>query len=1144
MTVHRVIQVMVALAALSSVTLSAQTAQLTGRVTDPTGAVIPNATVRVKSAASGVEATRPTNAEGYYSFYSLLPGTYGVAVSKEGFKPVRQADLRLAVQQVARLDFTLEIGAITQSVEVLAREILLETETSTLGQVVAGDKITELPLLGRNPYALAGIVPGVRPAAAANNVPIDMFTNQFASINGARPNQNEFLLDGAPNSNAAWNGPVLFPNPDFVQEFKIETSTFSAEYGRAAGGVFNVVTRAGANDPHGVLYEFLRNDKLNANNWFANRAGRSRPPFRLNQFGGSVGGPVVIPRLYNGRNKTFYFGNAEFVRLVEGVTFTSTLPDARQLAGDFSQTRNAAGQVIQIFDPFSTRQNPSGAGFVRTPLAGNVIPPNRMDAVARNVARFYPPPNTAGDPITGVNNFVRTDGTHTRKDTVSFRVDHYFSDRHRFFGRFSYDDSPINRALPYGPDFRLSSPTSGPQTFSRRNMVVEDTYTFAPTLLATFRGSFSRLANFRTPLSNGFDMTTLGFPRGLQEQMGPPAVFPVFIVTGFGQLASTGAIRFGLDTWGWQSNVTKSFPRHTLKTGFEYRLIRSNLYQPLDAGKQFSFSNAWTQGPDPARSSSTAGFALASFLFGVGAGSVNIAPAQAVQNTYYAVFVQDDYKITPRLTLNLGLRYDYESPRTDRFNQLTNFDYNLKPPLTAAGLDLRGALTFVGVGGAPRFQSEPDRNNVAPRVGIAFKVSRTTVLRAGAGIFFSASTGTGSGAGSFGTSGFTADTALVTSLDGVTPLNTLSNPYPDGINQPPGSRLGAATLLGQNIGFYDRGSRVPYAGQWNLNIQQQLPGAVLFEVGYVGSRGLKYPIGRTLNQLPDQALQLGAELRTQVPNPFFGQILSGPLSLRTVSRAQLLRPFPHFDGVTAVSSTWGSSSYHSLQVKVEKRYAKGFSLLSAYTFSKTMDLDTGTFAGEPLNNGPIQNWNDLRSDWAVSDMDQTHRLILSSVYELPLGKGRRGAAGKLLAGWEVGAIFSALSGTPLAVTSAVNTTFAQGGGQRPNWTGVKTKISHPAPDRWFDTSQFGNPEPYRFGNAPRTFAGSRTDATVGWDLIAAKVTSLSEKLRVQFRAEFFNLPNTPRFSPPNTSFGNQLFGVSSGQANQPRIVQFGLKLIY
>lgn len=1137
------------LSVLVASALFGQTASITGRIADPSGAVVPGATVTVQAVETGIQNTAETNGEGYYNIPSLPPGAYNLSVSKAGFVPIRQTDLKLIVQQVARLDLTLQVGAVTETVEVAAQAVLLDSETSTLGQVVHGRQIVELPLLGRNPYALAGLVPGVRPSAGMNDLPVDQISTAYTSINGQRANQNEYLLDGAPNTAAASNQPVIYANVDSVQEFKVETNSFSAEYGRAAGGVFNVVTKSGTNDFHFTAYDFLRNDKLNANDWFANRSEKIRPPFKFNQFGGVIGGPLSIPKLYSGKDKTFFFGSIEMVRFVQGITFTGTVPRPEQLAGDFSRTRNAAGNLIQIYDPISTRTNPAGGGYLRTPFAGNIIPADRIDPVARNISKFWPAPNAPGNPITGVNNYARTDGNSIRKDTFSMRFDHHFSERNRLFTRFSYDDSPSNRALAYGKGV-LGSPGAGPQIFSRRNAVVEDTHTFSPTVLGTFRYAYARLSNFRRPSSDGFDLTTLGFPKGLAQEIGDPFAFPAITVSGFGvtgtipntvvggTLGATDMIAFGMDTHAWQVQITKMLTRHNLKTGLEYRLIRNNHQQHGDTGTQFSFANNWTQGPDPAVSSPAAGFAVASFLLGVGGGSVAPAPALAQQNTYYGLFVQDDWKVTPKLTLNLGLRYDVES-RTDRFDQFTNFDFGLKPPLQVPGLDLRGALAFAGVNGVPRTQSDPDRNNFAPRVGFAYKLTPKTVIRAGGGFFFAATTGSGDGA----VSGFQANTALVTSLDGVTPLTFLRNPYPNGINEPTGSSLGPATLLGQSIGFVDRSNRVPYSEQWNFNIQRELPGAVLLDVGYAGSRGLKLPEGRTLNQLPDSALALGNELRRQVPNPFFGQIRTGPLSSRTVSRAQLLRPFPHFDGVNSSLAGWASSSYHALQAKIEKRYSKGFTVLGSYTYSKMMDYGTGGFSGEALGGGGIQNWNNLLADRSVSSLDQTHRFIVNAVYELPFGKNLRGAGGKLIGGWELGVVLSAFSGGPLGIASATNNTFSMGGGQRPNWSGVTPRLAHPTPNRWFDTSQFSNPPAYTFGNAGRTFSGSRSDGTGQLDVSLHKNTNLTERVKLQFRTECFNLTNTPRFAPPNISFGTGQFGVAGAQGNQPRIVQFALKLL-
>lgn len=1144
------------LGSILPVALIGQTASINGRVVDGSGAGIPAAKVIVTATASGVETTSETNDQGLYSVSALLPGSYSVSVSKEGFQTLREKGLELAVQQVARLDLTLQVGQVNERVEVQAQSIVLESETATVGQVVQSKQITELPLLGRNTYALAMLVPGVRPSAGVNQLVVDQISTVSYAINGQRANANEFLLDGAPNSSPSQNQPVINANPDTVQEFKVETNSFAAEYGHAAGGVFNVVTRSGSNDYHFSLYEFFRNDKLNANDYFANSAGQKAPPFKFNQFGGSIGGPVAIPKIYNGRNKTFFFVNVESVRFVQGVTFIGTVPRAAELTGDFPNVRNAAGALITIYDPATTAPNPNGSGSVRQPFPGNRIPLDRIDPVARNVAKFFPAPNaTPVNAFTGVNDYARTGGNKVNKDTVSYRVDHYFSEKNRLFARYSADDSPFVRAAPYGTD-NPASPGTGPQIFGRRNTGVEDTHTFGPTLLASVRYSFTRLSNFRSAFSEPYDIGTLGFPAGFGPQLVPRA-FPNFGISGYsvtssipnivtgGSLGATDIIRVGNSTHAVLSSVTKSLSRHILKAGADFRVIQFNGQQTGANTPVFSFNSAFTQGPNPAQASATAGHALASFLLGdASGGSVNPAPALATTTKYYALFVQDAYRVNTKLTLNLGLRWEMETPRTDRFNQLTTFDYAGKVPLTAPGLDLKGVLTFVGVNGQPRHNSKIDANNFAPRFGFAYQVTPKTVIRGGSGLFYSSITGVGTGSGQFGISGFQVQTTMVASQDGLTPTNTLRNPYPSGLLTPTGSSAGAATLLGQPITFTDRGNVTPYAVQWNFDVQRELPGAVLLEAGYSGSRGLKFPQNLSLNQLPESALALKDDLRTLVPNPFFGQISSGILASRTVAKAQLLRPYPQFDTVTSANASWASSIYHGLTAKIEKRYAKGLTMLVSYTYSKSMDYGIGSFAGENLGGAAIQNNNNLRAERAPSTLDQTHRFIFNTVYELPFFKSGQGFSGRMFGGWQVGAIFLAYSGSPLGIGSATNGTFSQGGGQRPNWSGVSAKLDNPSPQRWFDTSQFTTPAAYTFGNAARTYSGLRGDPARSVDVSAIKNTKIVERLRLQFRAEFFNLTNTVRFDVPNTTLGSAQFGTVSGVANQRRVIQFAMKLIF
>jgi Carboxypeptidase regulatory-like domain/TonB dependent receptor len=1142
------------LTALFAVVASAQTASITGRVTDPGGGVVPDATITVTAGDSGISNSTHSNAEGYYTIAALPPGRYEVNVAKTGFASVKETGLQLEVQQVVRLDVTLQVGAVATTVDVTASAPLLDSETAALGQVIGSKQITELPLLGRNPYALAMLVPGVRPSIGVNNLPIDQISTVSFAINGQRAANNEFLLDGAPNSSPAQNQPVINATPDLVQEFKVETNNFSAEYGKSAGGVFNVVTRSGGNDFHGNLYEFFRNTQLNANDFFSNSAGNARAPFKYNQFGGTLGGPVYIPKVYNGRNKTFFFVSEEHVSFIQGLTFVGTLPTPTLLTGDFSNDRNAAGQLITIYDPATTNLN---GPLTRTPFPGNMIPTARLNPVALAIAKYFPAPTQSGALYTGVNNYTRVDANRISKNSVSYRVDEYLSSSNRFFARYSADDTPDVRAGAYGsPSVNIASPSAGPQTFGRRNSVVEDTQTISPTWLETVRFSFTRLSNVRPPFSNGFNITSLGLPASLESQLSPQA-FPEITITGYpspsssisnivtgGVLGATDYIRANNSVSALSFTTTKSLGKQELKAGAEFRVIQLNTLQVGANSPVFSFAPTYTQGPNATASSSTAGAALASFLLGIPGGQAAPAPALAMTTKYGALFLQDNYKVTSRLTLNIGVRWEYEAPKTDRFNQFDNFNYSAVPPINAPGLSLHGALSYVGVGGVSRSQSSPDLNNFAPRFGFAYRLGDKTVIRGGGGIFFADNWGTGTGSTSFGSNGFFTTTSIVTSLDGATPIVSLSNPFPNGLIAPTGNKLGAATLLGQAVDFYDRNNATPYSASWHLSIQRDLGKNMILEVGYTGSRGLKMPLNVQLNQLPDADLALGNQLRTLVPNPFYPQISNGVLASPTVAAVQLLLRYPQFAQVTSDNADLANSSYHALEAKLEKRYSHGLTLLGSYTYSKNMDIGIGAFSGDNISAGVIQDYNNLRGEYAPSALDQTHRFIGNAVYEIPFMKDQKGVAGRILGGWQMGVILSLYSGSPLGISEATSTTDAQGGNQRPNWTGKSAALSNPTPQEWFDISQFSLAPQYTYGNVARTLGGLRSDGLKELDLTLSKTFAIHERLKLQFRAECFNLTNTPQFSPPATALGAAGFGSVSSQNNQPRIVQLALKLLF
>ncbi len=703
----------------SGVPAPGQTGQITGHVTDQSGAVVPDVQVTILRSATGAERTVATNRDGYYTAVSLQPGSYSITLEHSGFKTFTQSDLPLEVDQVVRRDVVLQLGAIAEQISAVAEAPVLETDTQTLGQVVRAAELAGLPLLGRDAYALSELVPGARTSRGMNDLPVDLAGTVSISVNGSPANGNEFLLDGAPNTSAIQNGPIVYPSADSVQEFKVETNNYHAEFGRAAGGVFNVVAKSGGNDWHSTIYEFFRNDKLDANDWFANLAGQNPPPVKFNQFGGVLGGPVIVPRVYNGRNRTFFFVSSELVRFIQGVTYTATVPDPNMLTGNFGHDPNAAGQQITIYNPFSTRTSANG-GSVRDPFLINVIPPAMINRVSLAMLAYFPAPNTPGNGFTGQNNYIRTAGNNIQKNTFSTRVDHRLTDATRLLARYSYDDTPEVTASPYGPA-DPGSPGYGAQDFTRYDAVAEADHVFSSSSIGMLRASFSRLTDFRGPISEGFDITKLGLPSGLASEIGAPAAFPQVNITGYGvnssvagsaapgALGGTSLIALATDNYSLEGSVSKTLRAHTIKAGGETRLTRLNSFQAGDGSTSFSFTSAFTQGPNPIQATATGGDALASFLLGTPAsGAVTPPPAVAMQTRYFAGYVQDDWKVTNTFTLNLGIRYEIETPRTERYNRMTNFNDQSPAPLIAPGLALRGALEFPGERSAA-LRREPGR---------------------------------------------------------------------------------------------------------------------------------------------------------------------------------------------------------------------------------------------------------------------------------------------------------------------------------------------------------------------------------------------------------------------------------------------------
>ena len=1131
----------------------AQTGQITGRISTENGAAVPGASLTITQTSTGIKHIVESNQVGYYVVPALMPGPYAITAHAPGYESMTRASLELHVEESLQVDFMLQIGTVTQTVTVTAESPLLQTETSSLGQVISGRDVVDLPLLGRDAYALGELVPGVRNTIGMNNLPVDVVSTSFISINGAQATANDFLLDGAPNSASSYNQPVIYPIADSVQEFRVQTNNYSAEFGRSAGGIYDVVTKAGTNDLHYTAYEFYRNGSLTANNWFAKAAGQSGPPQTFNQFGGVIGGPVVIPKVYNGHNKTFFFVGNEYVRYNEGVTFTGTVPNPTELTGNFGQDVNSAGQPITIYDPFTTTA--SGNGYTRQAFSQNVIPQKELNPIAVKMASYFPKPNISTLAGSNADNYVLATKGLIHENGFTARVDQVFNSETSMFARYSYNNTPDIRPNPYGPG-DVGGSAYGPQVFDRHNAVVDVDHVFSPTLLATIRTSFARLTNVREPASLGFDISTLGFPAQLANQIGPPAAFPVITIAGYGTsgsvsnetegyaLGQTGEIRGFMNTFALQGSITKTMGRHEFKMGTDLRLIQGNILQSADNSTSFGYGAAFTQGPNPNQASATTGDALASFLLGTPvSASVNPSPALALQTKYSAVYLQDDWKVQNTLTLNLGFRYEYETPFTERFNRLSDFDPNAAVPLTGVP-GLQGALTFVGVNGESRYSSDAYADHFEPRFGFAWHMFPKTVLHGGGGFFYDTLWGCcGESSSGYGISGFTTATSMVTSLNGVTPYNTMSNPYPGGLNAATGSSLGAATLLGQTISATQRDLKTPYTEQWNLGIQEQLAKNLSLDLTYVGTHSLHDPSSMTLDELPDSDLTLGNALNTLVANPFYGQIATGSLSTPEVSEAQLLRPFPQFTGITTLHN-WPQSSYNAMEAMLEKRYSSGFSMQIEYTWSKMMDQGSGYIAGESLGGGSTQDWNNLKAERSISSLDQTNRVVGDVIYAFPFYRNEYGIMGHVLGGWTISALPSFISGDPLGISSATNGTDSQGGGRRPNWNGQDAALAHHTIAKWFNTSYFSTPPAFQFGNTPRNFGNLRSDWIRNIDVSLHKDERLHDKLHLQLRVDAFNMDNTPTFAPPNTSYGSATFGVVSSQQNQPRSIQLGLKISY
>jgi len=1159
------------LAAMLPSLLQAQsfTASIRGIVTDASQSAIPDAKVVVTDASRNISQIVNTDHSGRYIFTALQPGKYNFTVEASGFSKFEQHDFELRVQQQASIDVQLTVGSVSSTVDVTAAGALINTTSATLGQVVDNKFILSLPLAGRSPLALIQLTPGVSPS----NLNPGGQTNTNFTANGTRNSTADVLLDGVSVTNVEQNSGITNleyqPSVDAVQEFKVQTNFFSAEFGNTGGAVVNMITKSGTNSLHGSGYEFHRNSALNANSWFANRAGRAIPDFKRNVFGGTVGGPVRIPHLYNGKDKTFFFYDYEGSRESRATTKLMTVPTAQERAGDFSNTRDSNGNLIGIFNPYDTYKTPSGS-TLRNPFPGNRLPTSMLDPVAMNVMKYYPDPNQAGNAFTNVNNFYAQGVAATTADQMDIKLDHNFSEKQRFTSRYSLNWGGTVNPLLLGN--LADNSTNGDSSSRTQNFVFNYTRIQDPNTIIDIRYGLLRQRANTNPKSLGFDQTSLGLPEvyltsGIK-------MFPTFTPEGYQELGQVG---YGLIARGDEANsitgnITKIIGGHNLKIGAEGRFLLLNYLQPGYPQGRMQFYRAITM-QNPNVSNSAQGNGIASMLLGWGGGgsgsntgNYNLDPPSASASRYLGFYVQDDWKITRKLTLNLGLRYDFDLPRTERYNRYSWFDPTAPSPIAGkvpGYPNLVGQFDFTD--NNTRSPVNADYSNYQPRVGFAYEANSKTAVRAGYGIFYTVSRGTIKGHTG---AGFSTDSQPEWSRDGnLTRYATPENPYPNGLNIPPGASQGAATFLGLNVGTDTRPNQNPQYQQWNFSIQRALPGDAVFQINYTGGKGTHLYFGggaENINRLDPSYWSIGrTALTAQVTNPFYG-VITNPqsrLSAPTVTLNTLLRPYPQYTAVSGATPNIGNSIYHGVQFQYEKRFSHGLAFLGHYTFSKLIDDSSFSSGNVGWLGGytDLQNPFNLRSERSVSAMDVTHRLVLTGSYQLPFGRGRAIGSGwnrpvdLLLGGWEVNALVTISSGFPLNSGSQFREVALQNpvlweGAQRPNLIGdpsmpgsVESKLNN-----YVNAAAFSRPAPDTFGSMPRTISTYRSPALKNADVAIFKNIYFTEQRYLQLRLEGFTVTNTPTFATPHLSYGASNFGVIDAYAGGrgPRELQVATKFYF
>jgi hypothetical protein len=1078
---------------------------LAGDVVDQAGGTLPGATVTVIEVGTNRSLMVVTGQDGSYAVQGLAPGPYQVRVTLSGYRPLTREGIRITTGETVRLDLQLAVG-LTEAITVTADAPLLRSETSGLGQVIDQRKVSDLPLNGRSFVALAGLAPAVALPPGSS----------LPRINGGRPRTNEYLFDGISVLQPEPGQVAFFPNIDAIQEFKIETNSPPAEFGRFNGGVVNLTTKSGSNAFRGTTFEFFRHEALNARNFFASTS-PDKPRFRRSQFGGVLGGPIR-------RNQTFFFVDYQGERQSIGRTVISTVPTELQRQGIFTEA--IAGRVPVIYDPATTAAGDS----TRSPFPDNTIPADRMDPVARTLLDRYPLPTSAGS----ANNFHRVDNETVDRDQFSVRLDHRVTTRDQLFGRLTHFQEQFIPVMPLPDGSGVTTGTLGPQTTKTWSFASGYHRTFTDRLFNDLRFGDTRRAVGRTatPLSASAS-TALNLP-GIPSIADFANTLPTFLIAGYQQLGSppNTATDFSTSVTELADTLTWLKGRHTIKMGADLRWERLNVVQPPSPTGAFTFSNLFTDLPGVPNT----GAAFASFLLGqVQQFSID-QQLEEIRNRAHVqeYFIQDDWRVSNRLTVNGGLRHTLNFPSTEENNQAAVFNLETRQ------------LEFLGRDGQPRAARQLHTLNFGPRLGVVGRVTDRTVVRTGYALVWIEMAGI--------TSPFTTpvfpflQTVSQRTLDNITPAFTLTagpavEPIP----------LASTAGLGQGVFAVDRDLGSGYVQQWNASLQRELTANIAVEVAYAGSKITRVGIPDTnLNQLTVEQLAQGASLLQRVPNPFFGTIpRSSSLGDPTIPAGQLLKPFPQYTNVSLYRNNVGTTIYHGFYTKLEQRFSRGFSYLVSYTRSKLVDDASSVFDASILT-GPVVNYpvadsfnRRLERDYSTGDIP--HVFVASAVWDLPFGSGRRndanGVLGVLVNDWTLTGVLTLQSGVPIAVMQATNNNaFAGFGTQRPNLLGDPTlPRDERSVSRWFNTSAFATAPQFTIGTSSRNPV--RGPGYRNLDLAVMRRVMLPASKALEIRAEVFNVTNTPPLGAPNGVFGSAAFGTIT-TAGDPRVIQLAVKFIF